>query len=59
LDRFIKAIETATEKEAKRNNRPMQAGDVARTYSDVSGLMASVNFKLNTQIKEGIQSFVN
>jgi len=59
LDRFIKAIEMATGKEAKRNNLPMQAGDVARTYADVSDLMASVSFKPDTQIEEGIQSFVN
>ena len=38
---------------------PMQAGDVARTYADVSDLMASVSFKPDTQIEEGIQSFVN
>jgi len=59
LERFINAIETATGKQAVRNNLPMQAGDVPRTFADVNDLMVSVSFKPDTQIEEGIQSFVN
>ena len=58
LSRFIKAIETATGIEAKRNNLPMQAGDVPVTYADVDDLMADVGFKLDTSIEEGIERFV-
>ena len=58
LSRFIKAIETATGIEAKRNNFPMQAGDVPITYADVDDLMADVGFKPDTSIEDGIARFV-
>ena len=58
LSRFIKAIEVATGIEAKRNNLPMQAGDVPVTYADVDDLMADVGFKPDTSIEDGIAHFV-
>ena len=58
LSRFIKAIETATGIDAKRNNLPMQAGDVPVTYADVDDLMADVGFKPDTSIESGIDRFV-
>jgi UDP-glucuronate 4-epimerase len=58
LARFIAAIETATGIDAKRNNLPMQAGDVPVTYADVDDLMADVGFKPDTSIEEGIERFV-
>jgi UDP-glucuronate 4-epimerase len=36
----------------------MQAGDVPRTYADVSDLMADVGFKPATEIEAGIERFV-
>lgn len=59
LSRFIAAIETATGVEAKRNNLPMQAGDVPVTYADVDDLAADVGFKPDTSIEEGIERFVH
>jgi UDP-glucuronate 4-epimerase len=59
LSRFIKAIEMATGIEAKRNNLPMQAGDVPVTYANVDDLMADVGFKPDTSIEEGIERFVS
>lgn len=58
LERFINAIEKAVGKKAVRNNLPMQAGDVPRTFADVSDLMQDVDFKPATEIEEGIQRFV-
>jgi UDP-glucuronate 4-epimerase len=58
LERFINAIEEATGKKALRNNLPMQAGDVPRTYADVSDLMDDVGFKPATEIEVGITRFV-
>jgi UDP-glucuronate 4-epimerase len=58
LERFIKAIEQATGKQAVRNNLPMQAGDVPRTYADVADLMGDVGFKPATEIEVGIGKFV-
>ncbi|WP_178863889.1 NAD-dependent epimerase [Thiomicrorhabdus cannonii] len=59
LERFINAIEQATGKQAVRNNLPMQAGDVPRTYADVSDLMADVDFKPATEIETGIERFID
>jgi len=59
LERFINAIETAVGKKAIRNNLPMQAGDVPRTYADVSELMKDVDFKPSTEIEVGIERFVD
>ena len=58
LSRLIAAIEAATGIRAKRNNLPMQAGDVPITYADVDALMADVGFKPDTSIEEGIDRFV-
>jgi UDP-glucuronate 4-epimerase len=58
LERFINAIESATGKQAVRNNLPMQAGDVPRTFADVSELMEAVDFKPKTEIEAGIKKFV-
>jgi UDP-glucuronate 4-epimerase len=58
LGRFIKAIETATGIDAKRNNLPMQAGDVPVTFADVDDLMEDVGFKPDTSIEDGIEHFV-
>lgn len=58
LERFINALETAIGKKAKRKNLPMQAGDVHRTFADVSDLMAYVDFKPSTEIEVGIKLFV-
>ncbi|GAB6070833.1 NAD-dependent epimerase [Thiomicrorhabdus hydrogeniphila] len=59
LERFINAIEDAVGKKAIRNNLPMQAGDVPRTYADVSELMKDVDFKPATEIEVGIKRFVD
>ncbi|MBD3612614.1 MAG: NAD-dependent epimerase [Hydrogenovibrio crunogenus] len=59
LERFIKAIEMATGKQAVKNNLPMQAGDVPRTYADVGDLMNDVGFKPETTIEDGINAFVD
>ncbi len=58
LERFISAIESATGKHVIRNNLPMQAGDVPRTFADISELMEAVDFKPETEIEEGIDRFV-
>ncbi len=58
LERFINAIESAIGKKAVRNNLPMQAGDVPRTFADISDLTRDVGFKPDTSIEEGINAFV-
>ncbi len=56
---FIEAIERATEKEADKIMKPIQAGDVAKTWADVDALIADYQYKPNTSIEEGIKQFVD
>ena len=54
---FIKALENALGKEAKKEYLPMQPGDVQSTYADVSGLMNDFDYKPDTSIQEGVDKF--
>ncbi|MEP2652483.1 MAG: NAD-dependent epimerase [Paraglaciecola sp.] len=56
---FIKAIEKAAGKEAKKNYMPMQAGDVPATFADIDGLTEAVGFKPSTDIEVGMKQFVS
>ena len=58
LMEFVKAIEKALGKEAKKEYLPMQPGDVPATYADVNDLIRDTGFKPSTPIEEGINNFV-
>ncbi|MBP1588663.1 MAG: NAD-dependent epimerase/dehydratase family protein, partial [Kiritimatiellae bacterium] len=58
LDTFIALIERAVGRSAIRNNLPMQPGDVAATYADVSDLQQAVGFAPSTPLDVGISRFV-
>jgi UDP-glucuronate 4-epimerase len=51
---FIKTIEDALGKEAKKNFLPMQDGDVVATYADVEELKRDVGFEPRTPLADGI-----
>jgi UDP-glucuronate 4-epimerase len=55
---YIKTLEKALGKTAKKNMLPMQAGDVPMTYADVNDLEREIGFKPQTPIMEGIGNFV-
>ncbi|SDR00147.1 NAD-dependent epimerase [Flagellimonas zhangzhouensis] len=55
---FIEAIEQSLGTIAEKNMMPMQPGDVTRTWANVDDLIADYNYRPNTPVKEGIQSFV-
>jgi UDP-glucuronate 4-epimerase len=55
---FIATLEQAIGKPAKKNMLPMQPGDVAETYADVSDLKAATGFEPKTPLAEGIKRFV-
>lgn len=59
LDRFIKAIESATGVKARRNNLPMQPGDVPSTCADITELFNEIGFAPTTPIEVGIEKFVD
>ncbi|MCQ8876506.1 NAD-dependent epimerase [Pseudoalteromonas shioyasakiensis] len=56
---FIEAIEQAAGKVAEKNYLPMQAGDVPATFADIDSLSNVIGFKPATDIKDGMQQFVN
>ncbi len=59
LMEFIEAIEDILDRKAKKNMLPMQPGDVASTYADVSDLMNDFGYKPKTPIKVGVKNFID
>ncbi len=56
---FIDALEEKIGKTAEKNMLPIQPGDVFSTYADVSDLIANLDYKPETSIKNGIAEFVD
>ena len=56
---FVEAIEESLGMKAEKNFMPLQDGDVVATYADVSDLMKEVGFKPATDLKVGVQNFVD
>ena len=59
LMEYISAIENALGMKAKINFLPLQPGDVPTTYADVNELIKDFNFKPKTDVKDGIEKFIN
>lgn len=55
---YIRCIENAIGREAKKDFLPMQAGDVYQTYADSSALAEAIGFKPNTPLQTGINHTV-
>jgi UDP-glucuronate 4-epimerase len=55
---FIKAIESALGKEAKKNFMPMQAGDVPATWADVDDLVKDLGYAPSVNVVDGVGRFV-
>jgi UDP-glucuronate 4-epimerase len=55
---FIECIEKTLGKEAEKKLLPMQPGDVAETYADISESQRELGFQPRTRIEEGIQHFI-
>lgn len=56
---FIKAIENAVGKKAKKNFLPMQAGDIVATFADVNGIKNDLDFSPKTKLADGIEKWVS
>lgn len=56
---FIETIEKHLGIEAKKIFKPMQLGDVQRTYADISDLERNICFKPTTSLDEGLKKFVD
>jgi UDP-glucuronate 4-epimerase len=55
---FIRTIEDALGRDAKKNVLPMQPGDVIATYADVEALKHDVGFEPKTPLTSGIRKWV-
>jgi UDP-glucuronate 4-epimerase len=58
LMRMIALIEQACGRSARLEMLPMQPGDVAETYADISAIRNDLGFEPTTSIEEGIPRFV-
>jgi UDP-glucuronate 4-epimerase len=57
LNDLIKVIERITGKTAKKEVLPMQAGDVLRTYADISKAHRILDYHPGTNIETGLEKF--
>lgn len=55
---FVNCLEAALGMPAKRNYMPLQAGDVVKTWADISALTEWVDFKPQVAVETGVQAFV-
>ena len=55
---FIHTIEQTLGKKAQLNMLPMQAGDVAETFADITLLRKQFNYQPQTPVSEGVKQFV-
>jgi len=55
---YIEAIEAATGRTAQKNMMDMQPGDVPATWADASLLQHLTQYRPQTQVAEGVASFV-
>ncbi len=55
---YIRAIESALGREAKKELLPLQPGDVPDTYADVDELVKTFGYKPSTTVSEGVSRFV-
>ena len=54
---YINELESALGKNTQKELLPLQPGDVPDTFADVDDLMAELNYKPTTGIKNGVASF--
>lgn len=59
LDRFIRAIEAATGKKARRRLRPLQPGDVVATWADIETSTRRLGYRPTVDIETGVRRFVD
>jgi len=56
---FIERIEKELGKKAIKKMMPMQKGDVAETFADISKAQKMLGFRPKTSVDEGIKKFIN
>ena len=59
LLKMISLLEMLCERKAKINKKRMQLGDVRHTYANIKESKKDLKFKPKTNLKEGLEQFVN
>ena len=59
LNQMIETIEEVVGKKAIIDRKPMQPGDVDRTYADITKAKNLIGYNPKTSFKEGIENFVS
>ncbi len=59
LGRLIDVIEAACGRQAVRDYRPMQPGDVPATYADIDAIQRDLGYQPTTAIDVGVPRFVD
>ena len=59
LTEYVQAIETALDKKAIVQLKPLQPGDVPDTYADSSELENAVGYRPSTSVEKGVNDFVD
>src|SRR5271154_118917 len=59
LMRYVELLEQCLGRKAEKLMLPMQTGDVADTFADVSDLVAAVGYQPDTPIEVGVRNFVD
>ena len=59
VSELVSLLESATGRAAKIDRRPMQAGDVIRTFADISRARSLLGYAPKVPVKEGIPKFVD
>jgi len=54
---FIEILEKEMDKVAEKKFKPIQAGDVVRTWADVDDLIEDLGYEPNTKFEVGIKKF--
>jgi len=55
---FIEAIEEALGKTAIKEMKPIQPGDVVKTWADVDALVEDYDYRPGTPIRDGVNAFI-
>jgi UDP-glucuronate 4-epimerase len=58
LEDFVAAIEATLGRKARRNNMPMQKGDVPVTFANTDLLFGLTGYRPATSVREGVPAFV-
>lgn len=58
LKYFVELIEQNLNKKAKQKLKPMQAGDVPKTFADIKHTKEKLNWQAKTSLEEGIKKFI-